>query len=418
MDYNETIEYIHNIPKFSRVLGNDMLRALLEKMDDPQKQLKFIHIAGTNGKGSVSTMVSQTLINAGFKVGLFTSPYLERFNERIRINGIPIPDFDLAQTATYVRYISEKYDAAVSEFAFDTAVAFEYFKNNKCDFAVIEVGLGGKLDATNVIESSVVTGITAIGYDHCRYLGSTIDEISMNKLAIVKQGTPTVLYPLQEPIVFKNAEAVCRRMCSELIIPKAPADYHNRSFVYDSKRYHLGMYGKFQMYNAATAIEIIKVIRKSGYNISEADLEKGLAAAKINGRFEFILPNLIIDGAHNPSAVSSLLSSLEAFSKKINFLIAVMEDKDCSAIAKHISEFVKQTSSCVTVTELDMPRCIPSPELGRIFKEYDVNTQVIKNPKKAIDCIIKSTGSDELICVTGSLYLAGEIRKYLSSRIK
>ena len=181
MNYKETLEYIHSIPKFNRILGNALLEKLLNKMGNPQDNLKFIHIGGTNGKGSTCTMVSQILTEAGYKTGLFTSPFLKFFNERIKINGVPISNSDLADIASYVKKITEKYDAFVSEFAFDTAVAFEYFNRQNCDFVILEVGLGGKLDATNIIKNPLVVGFTAIGLDHCQYLGNTIDEISKEK---------------------------------------------------------------------------------------------------------------------------------------------------------------------------------------------------------------------------------------------
>ena len=187
MNYKETLEYIHSIPKFNRILGNALLEKLLNKMGNPQDNLKFIHIGGTNGKGSTCTMVSQILTEAGYKTGLFTSPFLKFFNERIKINGVPISNSDLADIASYVKKITEKYDAFVSEFAFDTAVAFEYFNRQNCDFVILEVGLGGKLDATNIIKNPLVVGFTAIGLDHCQYLGNTIDEISKEKAGIIKE---------------------------------------------------------------------------------------------------------------------------------------------------------------------------------------------------------------------------------------
>ena len=181
MNYEETLIYIHNTPKFARTLGNDLLKKLLKKLGNPQKDLKFIHIAGTNGKGSAAVMLSQILINCGLKVGLYTSPYIERFNERIRINGEEIPDDILADIATRIRETIEKYDTPVSEFALDTAIAFEYFKSQKCDIVVLETGLGGRLDATNVIDKSIVSVIMSIGFDHTQYLGETIEEITAEK---------------------------------------------------------------------------------------------------------------------------------------------------------------------------------------------------------------------------------------------
>ncbi len=210
MNYKETLEYIHSIPKFNRILGNALLEKLLNKMGNPQDNLKFIHIGGTNGKGSTCTMVSQILTEAGYKTGLFTSPFLKFFNERIKINGVPISNSDLADIASYVKKITEKYDAFVSEFAFDTAVAFEYFNRQNCDFVILEVGLGGKLDATNIIKNPLVVGFTAIGLDHCQYLGNTIDEISKEKAGIIKKNSDVVLYPIQESKVFDNIRLICQ----------------------------------------------------------------------------------------------------------------------------------------------------------------------------------------------------------------
>ncbi|MGN1092497.1 MAG: bifunctional folylpolyglutamate synthase/dihydrofolate synthase, partial [Monoglobaceae bacterium] len=186
MDYRESLNYIHKTPKFARVLGNDMLKKLLFHLGDPQKNLKFIHIAGTNGKGSYAVMMAEILKNSGYRVGLYTSPYIERFNERIQINGGQISDEALAEAATLVKQVIETNDAPVSEFALDTAIAFYYFNKHNCDIIVLETGLGGRIDATNVIDTAVLSVIMSIGYDHTQYLGNTIEEITYEKCGIIK----------------------------------------------------------------------------------------------------------------------------------------------------------------------------------------------------------------------------------------
>ncbi len=417
MDYKQTLEYIHSIPKFNRILGNDLLRILLDMMNNPQKDLKFIHIGGTNGKGSTCTMIAEILKQAGYKVGLFTSPYLEYFNERIRINGVPISNDELVETVRYVKDISERYDAKVSEFAFDTAVAIEYFHKNKCDFVVLEVGLGGKLDATNVIESPTAVGFTAIGLDHCQYLGDTLDEISKDKFGIIKPNSDVVLYPIQDKVVFENAKQVCKTQNAELIVPNTKdisnTDSKGNSFVYKNEKYTLAMDGEFQVYNAVTAIELANVIDKKGYRISNSDIRNGLKSAKINGRLEYLNKKLVIDGAHNPQAIAALLKALSQTKRQIYFLTAVMQDKDYSEIVKLISDFAAKNNSEVVTTEVDMPRCLSCNELSNEFSKHSINSTAIKQSAAALKELTNRTSENPnaLICVCGSLYLAGEIRR-------
>ncbi len=412
MTYDQALKYIHSIPKFSRVLGNDLLRVLLGKLDDPHKKLKFIHVGGTNGKGSTATMISEIMQSAGYKTGLFTSPYLVRFNERIRINGEPIGDSGLAEIVTYIKQISEKFDAEVSEFAFITAAAMVYFLRENCDIVVLEVGLGGRLDATNVIESSEVTALTAVGLDHCQYLGGSIDSISREKLGIVKRGSPLVLYPKQDDIVFKNAKETCAKLNSELIIPDFPTEYdqNSRSFDYKGKKYSLAMNGEFQALNAATAIEAAAKLSNIGYKINTNDIKNGLARAKIDGRLERI-GNVLIDGAHNPQAVGALLCELEKQSEPIHFITAIMDDKDHAEITRLIAEFCKKHNSEVTAARLDMPRCLGSDKLAAEFARREIAAAAAESPATALGALEDFNG---LICACGSLYLAGEMKKLLT----
>lgn len=418
MNYKETLEYIHSIPKFNRVLGNALLEKLLNKMGNPQDNLKFIHIGGTNGKGSTCTMVSQILTEAGYKTGLFTSPFLKFFNERIKINGIPISNSDLADIASYVKNMTEKYDAFVSEFAFDTAVAFEYFNRQNCDFVILEVGLGGKLDATNIIKNPLVVGFTAIGLDHCQYLGNTIDEISKEKAGIIKKNSDVVLYPIQESKVFDNIRLICQEKNSNLIIPELPTlpETYKNSFEYKGTRYNLTLNGRFQTYNAVTAIEIINSLLNQGYAISSGCITNSLKHANIEGRFEFIAPNIIVDGAHNPQAINSFLKSLKNLNKKIHFLVAFMSDKDYESIINLISDYAISEKSKITATEINMPRCLDSGTIKNIFMKNNIVSDINSNPISAFNEVVKTLHKDELLCIIGSLFLAGEIKKYYEEK--
>lgn len=418
MNYKETLEYIHSIPKFNRVLGNTLLEKLLNRMGNPQDNLKFIHIGGTNGKGSTCTMVSQILTEAGYKTGLFTSPFLKFFNERIKINGVPISNSGLADIASYVKNMTEKYDAFVSEFAFDTAVAFEYFNRQNCDFVILEVGLGGKLDATNIIKNPLVVGFTAIGLDHCQYLGNTIDKISKEKAGIIKKNSDVVLYPIQELKVFDNIRLICQEKNSNLIIPelpKFPEPYEN-FFEYKGTRFDLTLNGRFQTYNAVTAIEIINSLINQGYAISSDCITNGLKHANIEGRFEFIAPNIIVDGAHNPQAINSFLKSLKSLNKKIHFLVAFMSDKDYESIINLISDYAISEKSKITATEINMPRCLDSVIIKNNFIKNNINPNINSNTISAFNEVVKTLHKDELLCIIGSLFLAGEIKKYYEEK--
>ncbi|MBQ6569749.1 MAG: bifunctional folylpolyglutamate synthase/dihydrofolate synthase, partial [Clostridia bacterium] len=245
MNYEETINYIHSIPKFRRPLGNENLARLLGLLGNPQKKLRFVHIAGTNGKGSAAAMTAEILKRAGYKTGLFTSPFIEVFNERICVCGKNIPDNLLIEYTERVKNIMETSGALVSEFAFVTAVAFLYFYEQKCDFVVLEVGMGGSLDATNVIDNSVVSVIMKIALDHTQYLGDTIEEITVEKCGIIKQGGTVIAYP-NEKKTLDIIRAYAQEKHAELKI----AD------VRKAEGYELSLKGAYQPYNAAVVLEI------------------------------------------------------------------------------------------------------------------------------------------------------------------
>lgn len=401
MNYEESINYIHGMPKFSRVLGNDMLRKLLLFLNNPQKNLKFVHIAGTNGKGSTAVFTAEILKNAGYKVGLFTSPYIEVFNERIQINSENIPDDTLAKIVTEVRDCMEKNDAYVSEFALDAAVAFKYFDKEKCDIVVIETGMGGKLDASNVIDNALVTVLTSISMDHTQYLGDTIEQIADAKCGIIKDNTDIVVYTPQREEVIRIIEKTAMHHNAKIIYTK-DIQNSNDGFIYDGVNYKLSVKGSYQPYNARAAIEVCKLLCKKGFNISEQNIIDGLKSAKWMARFEFIKNDLIIDGSHNEDGINALIKSLNELKKDVTIVIAMMEDKAYEECAEKICGVAKN----IVVTQVQMDRCIRAEHMANVIGEKAI---IVHNPIKAVKYALSICG-DGVVCVCGSLYLAGEVR--------
>lgn len=405
MNYTETLSFIHSIPKFRRPLGNEKLSRLLDALGAPQKKLKFIHIAGTNGKGSTAAMTAEILKRSGYKTGLFTSPFLEVFNDRIRIDGENISDSDIASYAGRVKTAMDANGAQVSEFAFVTAVAFLYFCEKHCDFVVLEVGMGGKLDATNVIDDSLVSVICKIGLDHTQYLGDSIEEIAREKCGIICENGSVVSYPNTEvkSIIKQSAE----KKGAELIFAEVPEITEN-GFIYKGKEYALSLKGAFQPQNAAVVLEIINVLKKKGVKIPESAVKSGLANTKWAARFEFVSENVIIDGGHNIDGIRALKKSLLSLNKDIILVTAMMEDKDYSSCIREIAPIAKH----VVATELNMPRCLKAEKLAAIVAEMNVPVTVSATPKSALNDAL-SICAGGTVCVCGSLFLAGEARKYI-----
>lgn len=409
MNYPESISYIHNTPKFARILGNDLLRSLLGKLGNPHDDLKFIHIAGTNGKGSCAIMLAEVLMRSGYKTGLFTSPYIERFNERIKVDGEMIEDEILASITTHIRKTIENHNTPVSEFALDTAIAFEYFKLKKCDIVVLETGLGGRLDATNVIDNPLVSVIMSIGPDHMQYLGNSLVEIATEKCGIIKQNGHTVVYPIQDATVLEVIESVCREKKNSLTLAKNPEIKSGNAFVYDSKTYSLGLCGDFQKYNAATALETVNILKNQGFSLPKSAVCDGLLNAFNPARLEKLENGLLLDGAHNLPAIEALCNYLKKSEKNINLCVAMMEDKDVSGCIAKLSEI----ASSVVVTQIDMPRCMSAERLAKEFEKYGKLAIIKENSIDAAKLLLKITDKESIACACGSLYFVGELRTAL-----
>lgn len=403
MNYNEALDFIHNIPRFQRPLGNAKLVALLEKAGNPQDKLRFVHVAGTNGKGSVCAMTAEILKCAGYKTGLFTSPFLEVFNERIRIDGEMISDDKLAMYTEELSGFLTEYP--VSEFAFITAVAMKYFADECCDIVVLETGMGGRLDATNVINAPLVSVLTSISLDHTEYLGDTIEEIAAEKCGIIKSGCEVVSVPntAVQNIIAKYAKEAGANItfCENALMS-------DKCFIYKTWLYPLALEGSFQAENASAAVETAFALKRCGLNIGYTDIYNALTSVRWRGRFEAVSPDIIIDGAHNLDAMRMLRKSLEAKGRPVTVVIAMMRDKDVAECVREIAGLADN----IVATEVAGGRSVPADELFAMCAPYVPECAAEPDIELALKTAVDMAG-DRLICICGSLYLVGEAERIL-----
>lgn len=401
MDYKTALDYIFSLPKLANKLGNDNLRLLLESLGSPHKSLKFIHIVGTNGKGSAAAMIGAVLGQAGYNTGVYTSPYILSFNERIRVGNENISDSDLAKYTELVKNKLDSLNIELSQFAFITAVAMVCYADIGCDAVVLEAGLGGRLDATNVIEESLATIIMSISLDHTELLGNTAEEIAREKCGVIKSGGKVVAYRNSENV--NNVIKSCAKdMGAEVYFAEDSISTENGAII-GGKEYELSLSGEFQAKNAAVAVMAVEILRKAGFNITDSALKSGLKGTIHPCRFEKVRDNVIIDGAHNPDAVKSFCNSLKGIDSKKTAVIAMMQDKDVKNAVKEI----KGIFSRVIVTEIDMPRCMKKEALAKICTENGIDAETAE-----LSDAFKISRESELAAIFGSIYLAGEAKKY------
>lgn len=425
MKYSDAIEYIHNTNKFGIKLGLDNIRRLLEYMGNPQKNLKFIHVAGTNGKGSTCAFINSILINAGYKVGLYTSPYLEEFEERMRINNENIPKDKLTD---YVEYVKDVVDRLLAdgyhhptEFELITAIAFKYFRDENVDFVVLEVGLGGRFDATNVIDNSLVSVISTIDYDHMDKLGDTLEKIAYEKAGIIKEnGIVVSFYQKNEALQVIERVANLKKASLDILdindveIIESNSEYQIFNYR-DYKNLKICIIGKHQIYNASLALMAVEKLRSQGITISEDAIRVGLADARWPGRIEVLsrCPFIVIDGAHNPQGMSVLKEALNLFSyERLVLVIGMLKDKDTDKMLK----LIVPLADIVITTKPVSDRAYTAEELAEKIK--DVNPLYFESIDDAINEALKKAGEKDLILFCGSLYMIGHVRTYLKKVIK
>lgn len=423
MNYTEALDFIHNTHKFGSKLGLENIKHLLRILGNPESHLKFIHVAGTNGKGSTSAMLHEVLMASGRTVGLYTSPYIERFEERIRVNGVIISEEDLA---IYTKQVKEAIKVMVAEghnhpteFEVVTAIGFLYFQKMACDVVVLEVGMGGRLDATNVIERSLISVITPLDFDHMQFLGDTIDKIAYEKAGIIKAGGVTVIHPQA-----KEAERVIKETCERLGNPLTIAsfdtavwegsDFKGTRFQYEGEAYALRLIAPYQMQNAIVAIEVIRALNKHyDFNISDETLKQGLWDTRWSGRMELISerPYVMIDGAHNMHGITGLINTVSLWKESYEMLalVGILEDKDVVGMVGKM----KETFTKVVVTEPSNPRAMSAERLaGQMdaFEVVGVSSDVEKAVAMAIDWANEAP-EKRLVLGFGSLYMLGDITR-------
>ena len=415
MDYKEALAYINGVAFFGSKPGLTRIRELLEKLDNPQKGLKFVHIAGTNGKGSCAAMTASVLKAAKYKTGLYTSPYLYRFNERMQINGKEIPDDVLAELVGRVKPIAEAMEDHPTEFELMTAVALLWYQQEKCDIVVLEVGLGGRFDATNIIDAPEAAVIMNIGLDHTAILGDTLEQIAFEKAGIIKKGCDVVLFQQSEGVT-----EVVRRRCEEegatLRIPDFSGIHsefdslYGQSFTYKGEAYALPLLGAHQLKNAAVVLELVEVLRNRGWKLEQSDVEHGLYAVSWPGRFELLSdePLFVVDGGHNPQCAQTVADGLRRYfpDKRRILLLGILRDKDYAEVTD-ILDPVADEYICITPSS---ERALPAAELAEHLKRYGKPVTVCDNIKDGVSAALDHSDDDSVVCAVGSLYSVGEIR--------
>lgn len=433
MIYEEAMKYISSIGKFGSNYGLKRTFRLLELLGNPDKKLKLIHVAGTNGKGSTTAMITKVLRGMGYKVGMYTSPYIEEFEERIQINGENIPKEKLVSLLVEVKeavekVIKEGYDHP-TQFEILTALMFLYFYREKVDYGVVEVGLGGALDSTNVL-TPIVSVITSISYDHMNILGDTIEEIAEQKAGIIKEGIPVVVYPEEknvQDVIVKKAEEMNSRIRlvqknSVKLLNINRDDMYQEVQVSTMKndyKVKLPLLGAHQMLNLAVVLNTIEVIFE-GQNekLNVKLVEKSLEDVEWKGRLEVLnkKPLIVIDGAHNIDGIKSLTYNVNKYFKYKNMilLLGILADKQVDEMIKEIVPFAEKVYALTPHSD----RAQLSQELKNKIVKYNKNVIAIESYEEAVSKAISEADEDDLILISGSLYMIGDMRKILVKILK
>jgi len=412
MTYEKAIEYIHSTCWLGSRPGLTRITELCSLIGDPQKMLNFIHVAGTNGKGSTSAMISSILNEAGFRVGTFTSPYVFRFNERIAVNGSPIKDNELAEIIEYVRPYADSMEDSPTEFELITAVGFEYFRRKNCNIVVLETGLGGKLDSTNIIDHSLLSIITGIALDHTELLGDTTEKIAVEKAGIIKYNCPVLVGNCDD-----DAKSVISNKAKEMSAPLHFVDYlrindlhmdlcgSRFGFFGIKNQIELTLAGAYQPKNAAVAITACEIL-----GISEKHIIAGLKKTRWPARFEVLSysPVVIFDGSHNPEGIKASVDTVkELITGRVNILTGVMADKNYTVMAQAISEIADHVY-CTTPSN---PRALCAADYAECCKGYGCNSFAIASVDEAVSKALEDSKIRNVpLLVIGSLYLYAEFR--------
>ncbi|MBQ6906778.1 MAG: bifunctional folylpolyglutamate synthase/dihydrofolate synthase, partial [Clostridia bacterium] len=400
MNFDEALKYIQNKSKFGINLELETTSELLDKIGNPHKKLNFIHIAGTNGKGSTTSYIADILMKKGYKTGKYISPAVHSFTERMQINNEEISHEDLAHFTSVVKDAAEKYNISPTEFELETVIGMLYFESKKCDYVVLEVGMGGRYDATNVIPPPKMAVITSISLDHTEYLGDTVEKIAFEKCGIIKEGSMVVSYadnPEEANNVIKNAAS---EKNAPLFIPDKKdiniisESVNGTDFCYKKEKYHINMLGSHQVLNAVSAIEVSKKL-----GIEYDTIKSAIENTKFRGRFEIASKNpfIIEDGAHNYSGVANLKNSLKKYfpDKKIILVMSMLNDKEYSKCIKLISPIASTFIAC----EINNSRKASAQAIASEAKKYVDDVMVIPNVNDAVKAAKEKYDENTIICI-------------------
>lgn len=425
MNFEEALDFLRNLTKFGFNFGLGRVEELLRRLGNPHRELKVIHVGGTNGKGSTATMISSILQAGGYKTGIFTSPHLHSYCERYQINGMQISEGRIAELLTRLRphlekMVEEGFEHP-TEFEVSTALGFLYFYEEKVDFLVLEVGLGGAIDSTNVV-IPLVSVITNVAMDHMDYLGETIEEIASVKAGIIKGGRPVVT-AVDESAALEVIKKVSHETRSDLvdvrrdltwIVTKSTVDGQDFSLCTPVRTYenlHLKLVGCHQVVNAATAVAAVEMLERYGYSFNHETIAAGLAGAVWPARLEMVSinPAVLLDGAHNLHGAQSLREALtEVYSyERLILVFGMLGDKEREKVVAQLAPL----ATAVIVTKPNSPRAGDWEKIANEVRKYVDEVYLIENIHEAVKKGAALAGSGDLVCVTGSLYMVAEARE-------
>lgn len=416
MTAQQAVQLIHERAWVGQKPGLERTKDLLCRLGNPQESLKFVHIAGTNGKGSTAAMTAAILTASHLKTGLFTSPHLWHFQERFQIDGVPMPEDTLVQLTEHVLAVAEEMVEQPTEFELMTAIGMLYFSREHCDLVVLEVGLGGRMDSTNVIPAPEVAVVTNIGLEHTQQLGNTLAAIAGEKAGIIKAGCTCVHYHQTDEVM-----EVVRKRCEMLQVPLIITDPESlvileqgitgSTFTYRGQGvFKTQMLGQYQLKNAAVALDISWALAEKGYSITLDTIKEGLSNAKWAGRMELVHKNpyVILDGGHNPQCIQALRTALDGLfpKQKLIFITGVLGDKDYQDM---IDQMIPVAKTFYTVTP-DSERALSAQELAQLLQNMGLSATPTESLAQAIELALQQAEKEDCICLCGSLYMVGEAR--------
>ena len=425
MNYEQALEYIHSVNWAFCKPGLERITALCEALGNPQNKLRFIHVAGTNGKGSTSSMLASILQSAGYRTGLYTSPYIRTFCERIRVDGENIPKEELAALTERIRPIADAMEDKPTEFELITALAFSYFEACACDVVVLEVGLGGRLDSTNVIENTALSIITGIDFDHTALLGNTIEEIAYEKAGIIKANRPVLFggsrgaaYDTVQRVAYEKNAPFCAVDRSSYLQKKATLEGTTFEYLHYTDM-HLPLLGAYQPYNATLVLTAIELLKEQGFAIDDEAVRNGLADVRWPARFELLSrdPIIIYDGGHNPEGVRAAVASVKAYfgEQRVNLLSGVMADKDRGEMIETMKPIIARA---FTVTP-NNPRSLAAADYAAQLTSYGIEALSYASVAEGVRAAIESSKQEgiPLVCL-GSLYLYEEVEAAIREALR